>query len=77
MLPRIDNGLWFFYGALLLCIAGWLAASVPPSCSNVDYDAPAMEKPTSSASSPRPGPCLRSSMSMPYFSFAQLLRPRS
>lgn len=74
---RIDNKLPLFGGALLLCIGGWVAVSVPSSCADADYGVPATENPRTTQPSSPSSPRLRSSMTMPYFSFAQLLRPRS
>ncbi|WP_323134524.1 hypothetical protein [Xanthomonas campestris] len=64
-----------------LCVLGWLgAASSQVMESGADYGV--SEAVTENATPPpeartRPGRHLRASLSMPYFSFAQVLRPRS
>lgn len=65
--------------AALLC-AGWLgAASGRSTDTGADYGASGtdQENATPVEDSQRPARRLRSSLSMPYFSFAQVLRPRS
>ncbi len=69
----------FFVGGLLLG-GGWLvAASDRVMDPGADYGVPktGQENQTPTPQAPRPTRRLRSSLSMPYFSFAHSLRPRS
>ncbi|QBG95571.1 hypothetical protein EYC55_08900 [Xanthomonas oryzae] len=68
------------FGSTLFAIGCLGAASIQVTESGVDYGV--SEAVTENATTPpearsRPGRHVRASLSMPYFSFAQALRPRS
>lgn len=59
-----------------LIVLAWLAAPPPPASTDSAQDATASPA-GNAAPSPSPPRRLHSSLSMPYFSFAQPLTPRS